>query len=224
MKSATTKCESCAKRSFRYRTKNVWLYLARPAFSNKSNVFTSTRAFENVRTHIHDGICGAQCIAFIRRTTADISTFIRGLHTHTRAPDNTRWPFFLSRPHLFSILKRLISRGELLWGQIPRTANRFYRGVGNFGINSRRCANTAVSTNRRRCAPRLLFAVSRILLTSQWHSLVQYEQNDISQVRYSVLSFIMNIILWIRELHMLNLMRQLSSFVLRNIIHEIYNK
>lgn len=34
------------------------------------------------------------------------------VYTLTRAPDNTRWLF--SRPHLFSILNALISRGELL--------------------------------------------------------------------------------------------------------------
>lgn len=127
----------------------------------------------NVRIRRH--ICGAQCIAFIRRTTADISTFIRGLQTHTRAPDNSRWPFFssLSRPHLFSILKRLISRGELLWGQIPRATNRFYWGGREFRDKFSPMHEHCRFDKSRRRAPRLPFAVSRILLTSQWCSLVR---------------------------------------------------
>lgn len=83
-------------------------------------------------------------VAFIRRTTADLSTFIRGLHTHELPGPNTRKSFFLSSTSFLDIkafnIERRIAMRDASFG----TADRFYR-VGNFGVNSPR---TTVSTNR----------------------------------------------------------------------------
>lgn len=133
MKSATTKCESRAKRSFRYRTKNVWLYLARPAFSNKSNVFTSTRAFENVRTHIHDGICGAQCI-YSSNNRGYIHFHPRFTHPHSCAGQHSAALFFFSLSSTsfldikaFNIERRIAMRPDSARGQSVLSGGREFR-------------------------------------------------------------------------------------------------
>lgn len=145
MKSATTKCEPRKKKLLLSYEKRMALYLA--ASSNKSNVFTSTCAQVHTYVHVSCVICVrfTMLIAFIRRTTADLSTFIRGLHTHTVAGQHSKALFFLSSTSFLDIKAFNIERRIAMRGQIPR--DRSVLPAGNFGANSPR-ASTAVSTNR----------------------------------------------------------------------------
>jgi hypothetical protein len=99
---------------------------------------------------------------FIRRTTADISTFIRSLHTHTRAGQHSV-AFFSSTSFLdikaFNIERRIAMR--------PDSA----RSIGFTGRDFRdkfSRANTVVSTNRedaRRDSPLPLVDLLSIAVT-----------------------------------------------------------
>lgn len=84
------------------------------------------------------------------------------VYTPTSSPDTTLGsPFFFSRPHLFSILKHLISRGELLWGQIPRDRSVLpsWEFRGKFSPREHNRFDKS-----RRCSSWLPFAFSRTLL------------------------------------------------------------
>jgi len=114
-------------------------------------------------------MCGAQCTSRLFVEQPRIYPLSSAVYT-TRSPDNIRKPFFFSHPHLFSILKRLISRSELLWGQIPRS--RSVLPAGNFGVNSSR-ASTGRFDKSRRCCHLLL--VERYW--SKWHRTPRIKRN-----------------------------------------------
>lgn len=181
---------------------------ARPAFSNKSNVFTSTRARIWKRTYAHTRPRTTWCTmhrVYSSNNRGYIHFHPRFTHPHnSRNSDNALFFSLSSTSFLdikaFNIERRIAMRPDSARGQSVLSGGGG-GGVGNFGINSRRCANDAVSTNRRRRAPRLPFAVSRILPTSQWHSLVQYEQKP-SDIRFFI-SYNWYTILWTGE-HALN--------------------
>jgi len=123
---------------------------------------TSTYAYPTIHVSFVIYVCVwfTMHIAFIRRTTADLSTFIRGLHTHKLAGQHSK-AFFFSRPHLFSILKHLISRSELLRGQIPH--GRSVLPVGKFRDKFTPREHSRFDKSRR-CSSWLPFAFSRTLL------------------------------------------------------------